>query len=296
MQKKQIDVIRDAALLLEAEHLDKAMALMEIAKEYRPDGPFICNKLDEYRSKYRSFETLWSMHSSGDLVIIPAGFRYYIKQLLSKKLGIEQPSLPFDSGFFSPLSISRVLENREIDLRFSSLGHPSHDVCYKQENASFNGGAKGISFKRMGYASINAAVSDRNQNDINKYLDNTMGYYTVDNNNKFVLAHYNWHSFADENQTSGITEPSINIPKINELINRRISRMFDLCQQAKIIVFCYAPYRNYTLMKIDDEEYSLTDLSLLKRALGSTFKSKKVALFELEQMDTPDKLFKNLSL
>jgi hypothetical protein len=38
----------------------------------------------------------------GDVAIIPAGFRCFTKMRLAKTLGIRQPSLPFDNGFFPP--------------------------------------------------------------------------------------------------------------------------------------------------------------------------------------------------
>ena len=48
------DVFRDAAIRIENENLELANTLMSIAKQRRPEGPFICQKLDEYAEKMSS--------------------------------------------------------------------------------------------------------------------------------------------------------------------------------------------------------------------------------------------------
>ncbi|WP_432473526.1 nodulation protein NodZ [Amphritea sp. HPY] len=54
LDAKDIDLIKDAALILENEHLTKAWQLMELAKKLRPDGPFIAAKCKEYLAKIAS--------------------------------------------------------------------------------------------------------------------------------------------------------------------------------------------------------------------------------------------------
>lgn len=47
--EKDIDYIRDASLKLEHFNLQEALRLMEVAQQARPNGPFINNKVAEYR-------------------------------------------------------------------------------------------------------------------------------------------------------------------------------------------------------------------------------------------------------
>ncbi|MET6759716.1 hypothetical protein [Pseudoalteromonas sp. NCIMB_1079] len=49
--QKDVDFIRDQAVLLESSNLEQALRLMEIAHKARPEGPFIKGKLFEYRKK-----------------------------------------------------------------------------------------------------------------------------------------------------------------------------------------------------------------------------------------------------
>jgi len=49
--QKDVDFIRDQAVMLESSNLEQALRLMEIAHKARPEGPFIKDKLFEYRKK-----------------------------------------------------------------------------------------------------------------------------------------------------------------------------------------------------------------------------------------------------
>lgn len=52
--RQDADLFRDAALRIENENLELAHTLMSMAKQRRPEGPFICKKLTEYEEKMRS--------------------------------------------------------------------------------------------------------------------------------------------------------------------------------------------------------------------------------------------------
>jgi tetratricopeptide (TPR) repeat protein len=63
---------------------------------------------------------------SGEVVVIPVGFRCYTKGKLYKSLSFKQSSLPFDSVFFPSSSISSFLKSSRIKLDMNS-----HTVCIK---------------------------------------------------------------------------------------------------------------------------------------------------------------------
>lgn len=46
-----IDFFRDTAILLESKNIKSALKLMTIAKKFRPNGPLINNKINEYKKK-----------------------------------------------------------------------------------------------------------------------------------------------------------------------------------------------------------------------------------------------------
>ena len=294
MQKKDIRMLRDAALLLEKEDPQIAEGLMEMAQRERPDAPFIKRKMNEYKQRRdRDQMKLLDLIQTGELAIISAGFRCHTKIQLSEMLGIKQPSLPFDSGFFPPQSIANLLRNREVNLQFASAGLPTHHVCTKHTGVT-RGDKKGIDFRTSSYDHINQAIHAVDQDDLNTYLDATKGYYTLDTVNRFVLAHYNWHDFASESLSKGITRPEENIPKINTTLNPRITRMFDMCARAKNILFVLGEFQNLNFMSIDDEVHDLTDMEPIKSAAKDTF-GDKAKVVRFQDIDHPSKLLKHIA-
>lgn len=294
MQKDDIKLLRDAALLLEKAHPQTAQGLMEIVQRERPQAPFIKKKLEQYRQRReRDQMTLLDLIQTGELAVISAGFRCYTKIKLSEMLGIKQPSLPFDSGFFPPRSIANLLRNKEINLRYADTGFQSHRVCTKHTGV-MRGKKKGIEFRTTSYDSINQAIHAPDQEDLNTYLDATKGYYTLDTTNRFVLAHYNWHPFASENLSQGITRPEDNIPKINATLNPRITRMFDMCAHAKHILFVLGEFQNWKFMSIDDEVHDLTDLEPIQSAAKDAFGG-KAQVVTFQEIDHPSKLLKHIA-
>lgn len=243
LNKKEINSIRDAALSLEKTDVKLAYNLMKIAFKNRPDGPLIKSKLKVYAEKLKKIPVsksdfkLKEMVDSGNVAIIPIGFRCFTKNFIAHKLKIVQASLPFDSGFFPPESIASVLNNPKINLKFPDINLNNHTVCIKNER--YNDSNLGIvtQFKKSTYHEIDSIVDSGNCSKINSYLDSTYGYYTVDLQHKFVLAHYNWHKLSNPFKSKGITDPEKNIENINQILNKRIERMFELCNSAKYIFF-----------------------------------------------------------
>jgi hypothetical protein len=93
LQPKAIDAIRDLAIKFEQDDLDVAQSLMSIAHEARPDGEFIKFKLSEYNRKIsedvaKSESELKKLISSGEVAIIPIGFRCHTKMNISDSLGV----------------------------------------------------------------------------------------------------------------------------------------------------------------------------------------------------------------
>jgi len=238
----------------------------------------IAGALQIIRSPIDSFyvHKLRKLLASGDVVIVPVGFRCFTKEILYRRLGISQPSLPFDVGFFPPVSVANLLRNKKLDLSFDDP--LSHAVCIKTENHVDEKYGLGIRFETTTYDQIDSIVKDRTQDDINRYLDSTFGYYTLDKKNNFVLAHYNWHRFADKKQSNGISDPKLNLRFINELMNRRLQRLFDMCERAKIIFFVYDETQGYRYMAVDDSYYDLIDLDPIKLEAESQFKAKTVVM------------------
>jgi len=214
--------------------------------------------------------------ASRRVVIIPAGFRCFTKERLYPKLGICQASLPFDSGFFPPYAVAEIIKNQRVDLKINDAS--SQTVCIKSECYHDSKRGLGIKFETTSYAEINCLAKNKKQKDINKYLDSTFGYYTLDVKNDYVLAHYNWHEFADAKHSNGHTEPAFNLVKINELMNRRIQRLMGLCEKAEIIFFIYDETQHYNFMAINNTYFDLNDLDPIEDAAKSTFKAKSFVM------------------
>lgn len=100
LKRRTIDTIRDVAIQLEKEDLETAQELMLIAYLSRPNGPLIKSKLDRYSEALSAKAELKRMLDSGELAIVPVGFRCHTKNKLFEALDFSQKSLPFDNGFF----------------------------------------------------------------------------------------------------------------------------------------------------------------------------------------------------
>jgi len=271
MNPETINAIRNLAVTFEKSNLQVAYELMSIAHNERPDGLFIEKKILEYKQKLEApigNEKLLSLLGSGEIAIIPIGFRCHTKMILKDTLGFSQASLPFDSGFFSPYFVASIFESPRVELSYTDKS--THTVCKKYENYSEELKGKGIKFESSSYQEIDDIVSSKNMPKINQYLDSTFGYYTLDKKHKFILAHYNWHAFADGANSKGVENPEDNLPLINEMLQSRINRMLELCYRVKYIFFVYLNEQG-DYIKIDDEFFELTNYSELKACLDSKY-------------------------
>jgi hypothetical protein len=291
MKNNHIDLIRDAALLLEKNHLNVASELMLLAFEERPNGPFIKKKVDEYNSRTQGTEEeleLNRMLANGEVVIIPAGFRCQTKGDLFKSLNFKQPSMPFDSGFFPPESIANIIQKGSINLKYPDTGL-THTVCIKNEYYTDKEVGCGIKFEKSTYTEINQLAVSREMKGMNRYLDSTFEYYTLDMENNFVLAHYNWHEFSEESKSKGIYDIEANIKNINDTLNKRIERMFDVCDRAKYVFFVVGEFQKYQYMMIDDKTFDLNDFEKLSFIANKRFNN-KCFVTPFSEVDTAEKL------
>jgi hypothetical protein len=236
------------------------------------------------------------LHDSGELAIIAIGFRCFTKSKIKERLGVElKKSYPFDNGFFPPISIARVLKTKRINLNFDQP-RPNHTVCIKYENYNDPAFGYGIKFRSSTYEEINSAVASRDMDGINKYLDSSFGYYTLDMENQFVLAHYNWHSFANEKKPERIHDPIANINNINGMLNRRLDRMFEKCNAAKYVLLVFGETQGYRHMMIDDHHFDLNDLSPIEKVAKEIFVHSNVFVKKLDDVNTPQKVLSLLDI
>lgn len=284
INSKTVDILRDLAVRYELIDLEIAYDLMNIAYKARPNGLFIQRKLDMYKSKL-NYQVpgkikLNKLVKDGSVAIIPIGFRCHTKKKISELLGIAQPSLPFDSGFFPPFAVANVINDPLISMNFSD--RKSQTVCIKYENHNDSALGLGVKFQKSTYDEINSLATSKNLKDINMYLDSTFGYYTLDLKHKFVLAHYNWHKFSDPEKSKCCTDPELNLNNINAVLNKRIERMFNMCLNAKHVFFIFQRSGGYNYMCIDDNFFDLHDLDCIKLAVKKRFKAQSFVITDNE--------------
>lgn len=298
LKPRTIDALRDMAIKLESNDLETAKELMQMAHLARPNGPFIKNKLEEYKQKEvippsASKLKLDELLASGELVIIPAGFRCHTKASLKETIGLDQESFPLDVGFYSPAALVSLLKNPQVDLT-NNEQETNHSVCLKYENYNDPVHGLGIKFVKSTYAEIDALTESRDAPCMHQYLDSTFGYFTLDHQHQFVLAHYNWHKFANPAKSKGVCDPKVNIATINDTLNRRLKRMFEVCHQAKYILFVYEETQGYNYLMIDDQYYDINDYSEVKSTLSEIFKAKSF-VSDLSEVKTPEKIIELIS-
>jgi hypothetical protein len=250
------------------------------------------NEITRMRPKFwtPSAFKLRKLYSSGELIIIPIGFRCYTKQEVYNHLGLTNKfSYPFDSGFFPPESVASVLERQEIHLDYDALP-PNHSICIKTEGYNDSDFGNGIKFQESSYGEVGEQVTDPGDKKIDSYLDSTYGYYTLDKLNKYVLAHYNWHSYASNLDPTRKFQPAQNLAKINDNLNRRMQRLIKDCQSAKHLIFVFSNRQNYNYMMINDEVLSLRDLDPVRKVTAKLFPSHNIRVKHLSEISSPSKL------
>jgi hypothetical protein len=273
MQPKLIKSIRELAVQYENVDLEGALELMNIALKYLPKDSLLRDKVKEYELRLQKNNKLKNLVKNRKVAIIPVGFRCNTTIELKERFSISQESLPFDNGFFPPQAVARLLEEKHIDLKYSDNGL-THRVCVKTEKNIDPKHGSGLKFATKTYEYINENVLSINQKNINSYLDSTFGYYTLDCHFNYVLAHYNWHKFSSETKSKGITDPKTNIDNISRILNKRIKRMLNLCDEAEYIFFVFQEKQQYKYMQIDEEYYFLNDYSALEKVCNKMFKNK----------------------
>ena len=136
----------------------------------------------------------------------------------------------------------------------------------------------GLKFVTSSYEEINSFTKSREVPYMNRYLDSTFGYFTLDHQHKFVLAHYNWHKFANPAKSKGVCDPKLNIETINNILNRRLKKMIKSCNSAKYIVFVHEESQGYNYMIIDEDRYNIHDYSKVNETLKETFSAKSFVI------------------
>lgn len=294
LRPETINTLRDMAVKMEKHNLNISYELMSIAHAARPSGNFIRKKYEEYKNELVTLTKeqlkLKEKIDFGELAIIPIGFRCHTKMKFRNKVGVSQESLIFDSGFFPPSSIVSIFKEPKVNLQY---GDNSQCVCIKYEHHEEPKFGKGIKFQKSSYDEINSIVSCRELKNINRYLDSTFGYYTLDTRHNFVLAHYNWHEFASKEKSKGIIDPKINLQNINDILNRRIERMFDKCHKAKDIFFIHMEDQGYNYMMIDNYKLDLHDFNEVLAITNNIFEA-KVHLIDVNQVNDAEELLNML--
>lgn len=265
---------------------------MKIAHENRPNGPLIKRKYDSYKSiVYSSAATeLANLIEKKKIAIIPIGFRCHTALSIKEKLHLSLQSFPFTSGFFSPHSVLSVLKNNTIEMNFDD-GGKTHSVSTKIEGYQDKIYGRGINFQTRSYDYINSHAKSKAQKNINTLLDSTFAYYTLNKQHKFLLAHYNWHVFANESKSNGVTDPNINLKIINETLNRRISRMMKLCDEVDHIFFIFSENQRYEYIKIDDDYFSLKNFEELDKFCKDKYGYKYFRL-NIDDISSPETILK----
>ena len=183
-----------------------------------------------------------------------------------KKTGIKQQSFPFDSGFFPPSSVAKVIRSGKVNLEYDDKG-TTHNVCVKTERYESPEFGRGIRFESSSYDDIESSISTADMKSMRRYLDGTFGYYTLDVDKKYVLAHFNWHKLASPEKSKGISDPAVNLKLATEMLNKRILRMFEMAQNAQHTFFVFGEFQEYSFMQIDDDIYDLGDLTEIESAI-----------------------------
>ena len=292
IKDSSIKSIRDLAISLEKKDILAAFKLMELAQESNQNGTFVEKKIKQYKNIIE----INKIHKTGELAIIPVGFRCHTKMLLKRRYQISQPTLPFDNGFFPPESVVSILRNPRISLNFNDKS--TFAICKKFERFEHPIYGRGIKFCPSSKAEIDNIISTKYESDIKKYRDQTKcfldisgGYYTLDTKHNYVLAHYNWSKFSKRIKAEEFRDMEQYLELASEVLNRRIKRMMDICHSAKKILFVFHEYQKYKYMLIDEMRLGLENLSELKETANDIFKSK---VYILPQLNINTSIFEEI--
>lgn len=271
-----------ASRLAHSKH--KGLKVKQLVRSARPAIPILLS----YASP--RLRIIRQLISSGELLIVPIGFRCFTRRRIENMYGpIHEKTLPFDAGFFPPQSVASMLRNMEAFPEVEPM-QDRYPVCIKSEKQHDANKGHGIVFKTSSYIDIDTAIKTCRRKDRNKYIDSTLGYYTLDIKNNFVLAHYNWHQLASLSDPKKSSDPLENIKNISRMLSRRLERMINDCRKANWVVFTYAETQGYDFMKIDDQYFDLKDLSVITKAASCMLPQSDIFVKPWEDINSPKKL------
>lgn len=267
------------------EHLGRvlnARGELEQARKAEKKAEVLKSEAPKHRAPIQNLNRLPPMLRSGEILVVPAGFRCYTKGLIQKALSFKQKSLPFDSGFFPPHSIASIVNDPEVHFVHEDE-YLNYSVCLKKEQHKRNT-RYGIKFTKSSHQEIERLISGKDKRKINACLDSTYGYYTLNHQHNFILAHYNWHRYAQTKYSQGGYSVKEIIHNINEIFSRRIDRLFSACEAAKYVFFVKGETQSYEFLEIDDTYFDLKDYTSLLSSVLSRFGKKSHIL----HFDTPE--------
>lgn len=193
-----------------------------------------------------------------DCCFIPVGYRCNTAQIL-KKFKLMTKSLPFDTGYFPPESVARVIKSQNMQLVYDKHG--------KFGNVKLCEIIPGGGFKTTTENKLHKKIEDEGPSI--KLLGGNGGYYSCHTEHYYMLAHYLWH----ESSPIYKTDYKNVILEVSEMFQRRLKRVNELCNTYNNRFFIYyigvpAPVNTLT---IDNVDHDLTDMSLLKNQLNESF-------------------------
>jgi hypothetical protein len=191
-----------------------------------------------------------------DCCFIPVGYRCYTNIDL-RKYNLITESLPFGVGFFPPQSIASILKNPNMDLLLDDKKEPKNFTFSKRTQ-------DGKSFKIISESEIEIQLKT---GDEDRLLDGEGGHYTLQTEHNFVLAHYLWHKSSDKYKTNYRNIVDI----VSSMFQRRLKRLTELCESHKNKIFVYYHHQSNPSVKINNVEYDLTDMDVLKNQLNESF-------------------------
>jgi len=164
-----------------------------------------------------------------EIIHIPCGFRCHTKEVMRERFGIQQASLPFDYGFFTPRSIINFLESETCEFNL-------HNTSPVTKNFT----AHGFDFETTSYEKINDYVGYGSVESFDtlpgygRYLHpdkNAPGYYILCKDYGFVMSNY-IHPPWSKHYTSGLEQDFKNLTSI---MNRRKIRLLRWMESATTI-------------------------------------------------------------
>lgn len=215
-----------------------------------------------------------------EIIHIPCGFRCYTKEEMIKRFGIQQASLPFDYGFFTPRSIINFLESETCEFNL-------HNTSPVTKNWS----DQGLDFETTSYEKINDCVGYTNSGSvvphfpgIGRYFHDARrapGYYTLCKDYGFVMSN-NIHPPWSKHYTTGLEQDFKNLTSI---MSRRKIRLLRWMKSATTINLYMSPDRwngshegqGFKFMKIDGTSSNIMeDQHLLLDYVRLRFPDKQV--------------------